>query len=122
MRAPRHGICNLERTTESKEQTMRLQIAVLAAALALAAGCNKGPDNSSQGGTRAAAPESQAQVNTSTTPANAGQPSQKEKKDGAHPPVQGQVDAKQGEQHKDFQHSGDGAGPKGSDTTPKRGG
>ena len=100
---------------------MRLQIADLAAALALAAGCHKGPDNASQGATRADAPAPQAQVNTPTTPANAGQPSPEEKREGANPPVQGQVDAKQGEQHKDFQHSGDGAGPKDSNT-PKRGG
>ena len=44
-----------------------------------------------------------------------------EEKDGANP-VQGQVDPKQAEQHKDFQQSGDGAGPKGPDAMPKRGG
>ena len=92
---------------------MRLQIAVLTAALALAAGCNKGPDNS-----RADAPPQQAQANTPTTPANVGQPgSHEEKKDGANP-VQGQVDPKAAEQHKDFQQSGDGAGPKSSDMQP----
>jgi hypothetical protein len=117
----RHGVCNLEMTIETKEQTMRLQIAVLAAALALAAGCNKGPDNSSSGA-RADAPPQQAQVNTPSTPANAGQPgSHEEKKDGANP-VQGQVDPKEAAQHKDFQQRGDGAGPRGPDTTPKRGG
>ena len=90
---------------------MRLQIAVLAAALALAAGCNKGPENTSPGA-RADAPRQQAQVNTPTT---------QERKDGANP-VQGQVDPKEGAQHKDFQQRGDGAGPQGPDTTPKRGG
>jgi hypothetical protein len=85
---------------------MRLHITVLAAALALVAGCEKGP----------------AQVNTPTTPANVGQPgSQEEKNEGANP-VQGQVDPKQAEQHNDFQQSGDAAGPKGPDTTPKPGG
>ena len=93
---------------------MRLQIAVLAAALAFAAGCSKGPDNT---------PSSQAQVNTPGTPASAGATaSQEQKKEGATPPVQGQVDSKQPEQQKDFQHRGDGAGPQGPDTTPKRGG
>ena len=88
---------------------MRLQIALLAAALALAAGCSKGPDNNSPGA-RTDVPRQQAQVNT-----------HEEEKDGANP-VQGQVDPKQAEQHKDFQQSGDGAGPKGPDTMPKRGG
>jgi hypothetical protein len=102
---------------------MRLQIAILAAAVALVAGCNKGPDNASQN-PRAdtPAPSQQAQVNTPTTPANAGQPgSHEEKKDGANP-TQGQVDPKHAEQHRDFQQRGDGAGPQSPDTTPKRGG
>jgi len=38
-------------------------------------------------------------------------PTASEKKDGSNP-VQGQVDPKQSEQHKDFQQRGDGAGPK----------
>jgi hypothetical protein len=36
--------------------------------------------------------------------------------------VQGQVDPKEGEQHKDFQHKGDSAGPTSPDTQPKPGG
>jgi hypothetical protein len=36
--------------------------------------------------------------------------------------VQGQVDPKQREQHKDFQMRGDSAGPRGPDTEPKSGG
>ena len=99
---------------------MRLQIAVLAAALAVAAGCSKGPDENSPRA-RADTPPPQAQVNTPSTPANMGQPGSQERKDGANP-VQGQVDPKQSEQHKDFQQRGDGAGPQGPDTTPKRGG
>ena len=51
------------------------------------------------------------QSNTPSTPANAGQPSQAEKKEGSNP-TQGQVDPKEGAQHKDFQQKGDGAGPK----------
>jgi hypothetical protein len=92
---------------------------VVALALGSLAGCDRKP-------TSAAAPAPQAgtgatQSNTPSTPANIGQPSQAEKKDGANP-VQGQVDPKQGEQHKDFQQRGDGAGPRGPDTQPKPGG
>jgi hypothetical protein len=111
-----------------KERTaMRLQILVLAAALALAAGCNKGSDRAKPAaGAASAPPQSQAntpttpQVNTPTTPttpASAGSTaSQEEKKEGASPPVQGQVDAKSAEQHRDFQQKGDAAGPKAPDT------
>jgi hypothetical protein len=52
------------------------------------------------------------QSSTPSTPANIGQPAnQQEKKEGANP-VQGQVDPKQAEQHRDFQQRGDAAGPK----------
>jgi len=84
---------------------------VVAIALGSLAGCERKPEERT----------SAAQSNTPSTPANIGEPqSQAEKKDGANP-VQGQVDPKQGEQHKDFQQRGDGAGPRGSDTE-KRGG
>jgi hypothetical protein len=99
---------------------MRFPILIVAA-LTLVAGCNKGPDNK-PAPPRADAPPTQAQVNTPSTPANIGQPgSQAEKKEGANP-VQGQVDPKQSEQHRDFQQRGDGKGPTGPDTQPKRGG
>jgi hypothetical protein len=99
---------------------MRLQIFVLAAALALAAGCNKGSEQAKPPTSTDKAPP-QSQVNTPTTPASAGQSaSQEEKKEGANP-VQGQVDPKAAEQHRDFQQKGDGAGPKGPDTEPKQG-
>ena len=108
---------------------MRLQILVLAAALALAAGCNKGSDRAKPAaGAASSPPQSQAntpttpQVNTPTTPASGGSTaSQDEKKEGASPPVQGQVDAKSPEQHRDFQQKGDGAGPKSPETAPKSG-
>jgi hypothetical protein len=100
---------------------MRHPIMILAA-LALVAGCNKGPDSKSPPPSRADTPPTQPQSNTPTTPANIGQPaSQAEKKEGANP-VQGQVDPKQPEQQRDFQQRGDSAGPKGPDTAPKRGG
>jgi hypothetical protein len=109
----------------TKEKRMRLAILVFAA-LGLAAGCDKGPDNSKAANSNAAAgantPPQQPQASTPTTPANIGQPSSHaEKKEGANP-VQGQVDPKQPEQHRDFQQRGDGKGPTGPDTQPKRGG
>jgi hypothetical protein len=97
---------------------------ILAAALALAAGCNKAPDQGKPAASADKAPPSQSQVNTPSTPApgaSTGQTaSQAEKKEGANP-VQGQVDPKTGEQHRDFQSRGDAAGPKGPDPAPKQG-
>lgn len=102
---------------------MRSTILMLAAALALATGCDKAPDNR-QPATSPAAPPSQPQANTPSTPApsaSTGQTaSQAEKKEGANP-VQGQVDPKRSEQHRDFQQSGDSAGPKSPETAPKPG-
>lgn len=80
-------------------------------ALGALAGCDrKAPEQRSP----ATPPSSQAgtgATSTPNTPANIGQPQSQEKKDGANP-VQGQVDPKQSAQQKDFQHKGDGAGPK----------
>ena len=100
---------------------MRMHIAVLTAALALAAGCNKGPDEAKPSSGASAPPAQASTPNMPNTPANAGQPSAQEKKDGANP-VQGQVDPKQGEQHRDFRQDGDAAGPKSTDAAPKTGG
>ena len=109
---------------------MRLQIFVLAAALALAAGCDKRPEpgKPAAGAGNAAtdkAPPSQSQVNTPTTPApssatGGASASREEKKEGANP-VQGQVDPKDADQHRDFKQKGDAAGPKSPDTAPKPG-
>ena len=97
---------------------------VLVVSLALALGTLAGCDRNSSptpaagatpatGATPAPAGSgSSAQSNTPSTPANVGAPAQSEKKDGGQPPVQGQVDAKQNEQKRDFQQKGDGAGPK----------
>ena len=70
---------------------------------------NTAPSSTAPSGT---AGTGSSATTTPSTPANAGAPTQAEKKDGAQPPVQGQVDAKQGPQQKDFQQKGDGAGPK----------
>lgn len=93
---------------------MKTTFLVLATALALGAlaGCDRTPDERAK-----AAPPSTSSAGTGgtastpSTPANAGTPSEGERKTGSNP-VQGQVDPKQGEQHKDFQHRGDSAGPK----------
>jgi len=97
---------------------MKTTILTLATALALGvvAGCDRTPDQrANQTPPSPAAGSSAApavpQSNTPTTPANAGTPSTAEKAEGRNP-VQGQVDPKQPEQHKDFKQSGDGAGPK----------
>ena len=102
---------------------MKTSILTIATALALGAlaGCDRGADPSAKqpAGAGASAPQ---QSNTPSTPANIGQPqSQAEKQEGANP-VQGQVDPKEGEQHKDFRQQGDSAGPTGPDTKPKTGG
>lgn len=93
---------------------MKTTLITLATALALGlAGCDRNPDpNAKQpAGTGSSAAPSAPQANTSTTPANAGAPSQAEKREGSNP-TQGQVDPKEPAQRKDFQHKGDGAGPK----------
>ena len=102
---------------------LRLLTTCVFAALALAA-CGKDdrPKTSpASGGSTTAPAPSQAntpQANTSTTPANVGTPNAAEKREGANP-TQGQVDPKEGAQHKDFQHKGDQAGPQSPDTAPR---
>jgi len=105
---------------------MRLQILIAAAAVALAAGCDRSEPTrapSPSGSAPTTAPSSPSSSSPSSTSASGGAtapttPSQAERKDGANP-VQGQVDPKQREQHKDFQQKGDGAGPTSPDTKPK---
>ncbi len=106
MQHPRHAICN-SKAIESKENSVRFLTLIFAVALALSAGCSKGPEP------RAATPPQGADASagsSTSTPAYMGQSSSQEQKDGANP-VQGQVDPKEGAQHKDFQQRGDSAGP-----------
>ena len=100
---------------------MRFVLAVVA--LALAAACDKGPDNTpAPRADTPTPPQASSGSSTPTTPANAGAPrTQEEKKEGANP-VQGQVDPKQAEQHRDFKQPGDAKGPTSPETAPKRGG
>ena len=98
---------------------MKILTLVAAASLALAAGCDRNTTNvpSPKTDTRSSLPS--AAAGSSTTPANVGTPTQAEKREGSNP-TQGQVDPKQKAQHRDFQQSGDQAGPKSSDTTPTK--
>ena len=87
----------------------------IALALGTLAACDRNPNPTQRPATTppsSTAPSSTAGTGSSaatpSTPANAGA----DKKDGGQPPVQGQVDAKQAPQQKDFQQKGDGAGPK----------
>lgn len=101
---------------------MKTTLITLATALALGlAGCDRNPAPNAKQSTGTSGPASSAPstapgsssagssgapnaptANTTTTPANAGAPSQAEKNEGAVP-HQGQVDPKQPEQRKDFE-------------------
>ena len=95
---------------------MKTTLLMISTALAIGlAGCDRNPNPPAKSapGTPPATSStpSTPQASTPTTPANVGTPSTAEKASGSQP-VQGQVDPKQGEQQKDFQQKGDGAGPK----------
>jgi hypothetical protein len=94
-----------------------LTLATAAALLALAAGCDRRPTTPPSPKTDSVSQASPAAAGSTTTPANTGNPTNAEKRDGANP-VQGQVDPKHADQHRDFQNSGDGAGPRSTDTQP----
>ena len=96
----------------------------VAGALALAAcGKDERPNattptsGASTAGGSTAAP-AQPQSNTPTTPANTGQPTMSEKREGANPQQQ-QVDPKESAQHRDFKQKGDAAGPQSAETAPR---
>jgi hypothetical protein len=108
---------------------MKTTLITLATALALGlAGCDRNPDPNAKQPTSSSAPASSAPstaagsssagasgapnaptANTQTTPANIGGAASEA---GKQPPVQGREDVRQPEQRKDFEHKGDGAGPK----------
>jgi hypothetical protein len=94
---------------------MKFLTMAVAISLALAAGCDRKPLTPPSPKTDSSSPISQAVAGSSTTPANIGTPTTAEKKEGANP-VQGQVDPKHADQHRDFQSRGDAAGPQSSDT------
>lgn len=94
-------------------KTTLLTLAV-AVALGAVAGCDRNAEQRSPT-TAAPAPSAPAgsggtatqQSNTPTTPANIGSG-----KEHTQTPVQGREDVRQPAQRKDFEHKGDGAGPK----------
>jgi hypothetical protein len=91
-----------------------------AVALGVLAGCDRNHEQRSSSATSPATTSSPAgagssavpQSNTPTTPANVGTPGKSEGSPAVQPPVQGREDVRQPEQRKDFEHKGDGAGPK----------
>ena len=96
---------------------MKLLAVGIAISLAGLAGCDRRPTTPPSPKTDSVSQAPQAGAGSSTTPANAGIPTTGDQRDGANP-VQGQVDPKHADQHRDFQSSGDGAGPQSSDTQP----
>jgi hypothetical protein len=98
---------------------MKPTLLVVSVALALGtlAACDRNPNPQQRPATTppsstapsSTAPSSAATGSSGTTTSST---SSTAKSDGAHPPAQGQVDAKQPEQQKDFQQKGDSAGPK----------
>lgn len=92
-----------------------------ALALGLAAGCDRASEERTntttpaapQSGSSAASGGTAAQQsNTPSTPANLGSARPGDGSPKEQPPVQGREDVRQPEQRRDFQHQGDGAGPK----------
>ena len=96
---------------------MKALTLALTALLALAAGCDRRSTTPPSPKTDSTSQASPAGAGSTTTPANMGNPTNTEKREGENP-VQGQVDPKHADQHRDFQNSGDGAGPRSSDTQP----
>ena len=90
---------------------MKTTILTVSIALALGtlAACDR--DANPKTSTAAPSPSAPASTGSSASPTQPA-PSSSAKSDGTQPPAQGQVDAKQPEQKKDFQQKGDGAGPK----------
>jgi hypothetical protein len=95
---------------------MQKAFVALAAAAALIAACDR---NAPQARRDTSSATGASQSTTPTTPANLPKPSTAEKREGANP-TQGQVDPKEGAQHRDFRQSGDSQGPTSPDTTPRK--
>ena len=96
---------------------MRMLTLVAALALAFAAGCDRNANRTPSPKTDTQSSLPNAAAGSSTTPANTAAPTPGEKREGSNP-TQGQVDPKHADQQRDFQQSGDKAGPKSSDTAP----
>ena len=84
---------------------MKLLALGVAVSLAAAAGCDRRPTTPPSPKTDSVSQAQQAGAGSTTTPANTGIPTNREKKDGANP-VQGQVDPKHADQQRDFPQRG----------------
>jgi len=101
---------------------MKPLLAVVAAAAVLFAACDRPaqPRTAPSSSPSSSPASSGAGPSSATTPApQTGSPTTNEKKEGSNP-VQGQVDPKASEQHKDFQQQGDKAGPSSAETQPSK--
>ena len=96
---------------------MKLWTTALAFALALAAGCDRHTTTPPSPTADSGSALPQAAAGSSGMPANAGTASAAERREGENP-VQGQVDPKHADQHRDFRQDGDQAGPRSPDTQP----
>ena len=96
---------------------MKLFALGIAISLAALAGCDRRPTTPPSPKTDSVSQAPQAAAGSSTTPANAGNPTTGEKRQGGNP-VSQQVDPRHAEQHRDFHSNEDGAGPRSSDTQP----
>lgn len=86
---------------------MRFRLMLIAAALALVAGCEREVERGAPASAGASAPPAQPQVNTPSTPANLGAPTSEAEKRESTSPVQGQVDPKASGQKEDFKRQSD---------------
>lgn len=98
----------------------RIILALAAAGLLAACDRNEPASSAAQSTPPSAGTSSSAGASQSapSTPANAGAPTQEEKREGANP-TQQQIDPKEGVQHRDFQNNEDGKGPRSADTKPR---
>lgn len=96
---------------------MKRLVLGVAISLIAVAGCQRRETTPPSPKTDSVSQAQPAAAGSSTTPANTGVPTTGDKRDGANP-VQGQVDPKHADQHRDFQSNEDGAGPRSSDTQP----
>jgi hypothetical protein len=102
--------------TQERQMQMRSTLLLMGLLAALAA-CDRQANNPpASTGTATTTPPASSSSSSSGSGQTAA-PTMAEKKHGANP-VQGQVDPKQREQHRDFQQKGDARGPTSPETTP----
>ena len=99
----------------------RLFVLLIAAALGIAACGKNEPKNQQPASSGSSAAPAEPKASTPTTPANIGAPaSTAESREGAEPHQQ-HADPKEPAQRRDFEQSGDAAGPRSPETAPKPG-